>query len=81
MVIFNKLEKDAKKKLISLYEDFIRNPNDLSLESRSLECDQEFGGVSVFSEIVSYAGNKASLIALKEISKEEAINILKKLKE
>lgn len=81
MVIFNKLEQEGRKELISLLEDFIKNPKDPSLEEKSLICEQKYAGVPVLSKKLSFAGGEALKISLNELSLPKAKKLLKSLKD
>ncbi len=78
--MFQKIEEEARKDLIKLYEDYIDDKNNPDLEERALWCEQKYGGVQVLSKEVSHAGSKSTDIALKELDLNEAKEILKTLK-
>lgn len=78
--MFQKVEEEARKDLIKLYEDYIKDKNNPELEEKALWCEQKYGGQEVLSKEVSHAGWKASDIALKELDLNEAKEILKTLK-
>ena len=78
--MFEEEEQKARKELIQLYEDFLNNPNDPTLEERASTCHNQYGGSPVLSEIVSRAGTGALNIALNELSNKEAEEILEELK-
>ena len=59
-------EQKARKELIQLYENFLNNPNDPTLEKRALSCEQEYAANPILSEAVSQAGAMAEKIALNE---------------
>jgi hypothetical protein len=80
MVIFDSLEAEAKQELIRLYEDFIKNSADPSLEKRALACDQKYGAVPILSKQVASAGSEAASMAIGEMTVEEAKEILADLK-
>ena len=48
MVMFDQMEKEGRKELIKLYEDYIANPDDVSLEARALDCEHKYSAVQVF---------------------------------
>lgn len=77
--MFKDLEKKARKELIKLYQDYIKNPNNPELEKRGMDCEQKYGAVKVLSKEIAYAGWKASELALKELPIKEAKEILKSL--
>lgn len=79
MVMFDDLEKEARLELKKLYQDFIDNPEDETLEDRAFNCDQTYGGVPVLSKEVSYAGSMATHIATKDLLVDDAKKILKTL--
>jgi len=78
--MFQKIEEEARKDLIKLYEDYINDKNNPNLEKRALWCEQKYGAVQVLSKEGAYAGSKSTDIALKELDLKEAKEILKTLK-
>lgn len=78
--MFDDLEKKARNELIRLYEAYIKNPDDSSLEEQALSCEQSYSSVPILSKEVSHAGFKCLSIALKELSVIEAKQILNSLK-
>ncbi len=83
MGMFDKIEEEARKKLIQFYEDYIENPNDKSLKEKASALDWEYGGEAVLSDIVNEASYKAFRMSVGEekFSIEKAKEILKRLKE
>lgn len=73
--MFEDLEKHAREELINLYEDYIKNPDDSSLEEKALSCEQSYASVPVLSKEVGHAGFKCLSIAFKELSIKEAKEI------
>ncbi len=79
MGIFQEIEKEARKELRKLYEDYIADKNNPDLEERALWCEQKYGAVPVLSREVAYAGSQSTEIAFKELDIKEAKKILKTL--
>ena len=78
--MFDGMEKKAREDLIKLFEDFIKDPDDKTLENRALGLSQSYEGVPVLSEEVANVGHKAVDIVLKKMTIKEAKRIIKILK-
>ena len=79
MSMFKGVEEKARVELKQLYQDFLADPTDSSLEERALHLEQEYAGREQLSKEVSLAGHRALAIALGEMGSEEAREILSSL--
>ena len=77
--MFIKIEKEKRKKLISLYEKYIENQNIENIQDFIEDCTFDTGCV-VFSKEMNYAGSKAYDMSGEKLSKKGAKEILSKLK-
>lgn len=79
MVMFHKIETEARKELKELFNEFVKTQDYEGLKAKALTCEQKYSGVSTLSEEVSKAGYLAIKIVLKELTKDEAKQVLKSL--
>lgn len=80
--MFEEFEKDLIKKLIALYDDFIKNPESEKLRENAAAIAQEYANSGDFnlSPKVSFALNKTYEIELGNFSKDQAKKILEDLR-
>jgi len=80
--MFEEFNKTLKKKLIALYEDFIENPEDKLLKENAARITQRYAnsGDLNLGKVLNFALGKVYGLELETLSKEEAKEILDKLK-
>ena len=79
----NEFNEEAKKKLIELYTEYIKDTSDDFIQNSAVDIGNEFGNATdaIFNETILEAINNVDSIAFGELSVEEAKEILKRLKE
>lgn len=79
--MFGGFERDLKKKLIALYEDFIEDSQEKNLEGNAAAITQKYANSgSHISKISKKALLKAYDLELGNLSKDEAKKILEELR-